>query len=162
MPQNIENKIDLINEEYKWSLEMKKMMVLFIILLGIRGQAESSDRGVIEVTEIKKFKSRNPKKSLYKFSGRVLIGENDCLAKGVKLKYRRFLEEEVDYFWIQKDGPPDLENRFCTKEFKPVYSYFTQRITSKKLILFNVLNMGKVDADTLLKTLQNGDRIGWE
>ena len=75
---------------------MKKMMVLFIILLGIRGQAESSDRGVIEVTEIKKFKSRSPKKSLYKFSGRVLVGENDCLAEGVKLKYRRFLEEEVD------------------------------------------------------------------
>ena len=138
---------------------MKKVIVLLIILLG---QVEASDRGVIEVTEIKKFKSRSPKKSLYKFSGRVLIGENDCLAEGVKVKLRRFFEEEIDYFWIQKESPPDLGSRFCTKEFKPVYSYFTQRITSKKLVLFNVLNMGKVDADTLLKTLRNGDRIGWE
>ena len=75
-----------------------------------------------------------------------------------ELGFRRHFENGVDHFWVQKDLPPDLEQRFCTKEFKPVYRYFTQRITSKKLILFNVLNMGKVDADRLVKLFSNAYR----
>ena len=82
------------------------------------------------------------------------------MADGVDIKFRRHFENGVDHFWVQKDLPPDLEERFCTKEFKPVYRYFTQRSTSKKLILFNVLNMGKVDADRLVKIFSNKDTFG--
>ena len=117
------------------------------------GDGYSENRGVLEIIGIKKFKSRSPKKTLYKFSARVLIGGNECLAEGVRIKFRRVQENGIDYFWIRKEYPRDLEGRFCTKEFKPVYKYFTQRITAERLILFNVLNMGKVDADTLVDIL---------
>jgi hypothetical protein len=147
---------------------MKNLVIFLIVFLGTvfkiqafpyknGGDGFYSDRGVIEITKIKKFKSRNPEKSLYKFSGRILIGGNECLADGVNVKFRRNFENGVDHFWVQKDLPPDLDERFCTKEFKPVYRYFTQRIVSKKLILFNVLNRGKVDADRLVKNFSNKD-----
>ena len=143
---------------------MKKVMVWLVFFLSLNFSSHGSyldhvggiygdDRGVLEVIGIKKFKSRSPGKSIYKFKGRVLIGGNDCLAEGVSIKFRRTKEGGVDYFWIRKEYSGDLEDRFCTKEFKPVYKHFTQRITAEKLILFNVLNMGKVDADTLIQTL---------
>ncbi len=140
---------------------MKKVMVwlVFCLCLNVPSQASYNDpvegnyddeRGVLEVLGIEKSKSRSPKKSIYKFSARVLVGGNDCLAKGVRVKFRRFSEDGVDYFWIRKEFSKGFQDRFCTKEFKPVYKYFTQRIAAEKLILFNVLNMGKVDADTLV------------
>ena len=143
---------------------MKKVMVwlVFCLCLNLPSQASYIDpvdgnygdeRGVLEVLGIEKSKSRSPKKSIYKFSARVLVGGNDCLAKGVRIKFRRFSEDGIDYFWIRKEFSPDLRDRFCTKEFKPVYKYFTQRIAAEKLVLVNVLNMGKVDADTLLDIL---------
>tara|TARA_Y100001970_G_scaffold281126_1_gene391256 strand:- start:897 stop:1391 length:495 start_codon:yes stop_codon:yes gene_type:complete len=147
-----------------WSLNMKKVMVLLAFCLGLNVPSQASnvdpingsfgeERGVLEVLGIEKSKSRSPRKSIYRFSARVLVGGNDCLAKGVRLKFRRFFEDGVDYFWIRKEFSPDLRDRFCTKEFKPVYKYFTQRIAAEKLVLVNVLNMGKVDADTLLDIL---------
>jgi len=146
---------------------MKKVMVWLVFCLGLNlpsqasyldpiGGGYSEDRGVLEIIGMKKFKSRSPRKALYKFSARVLIGGNDCLAEGVRIKFRRVFEDGVDFFWIKKEYPRDLEGRFCTKEFKPVYKYFTQRITAERLVLFNVLNMGKVDADTLVDIFSEG------
>tara|TARA_Y100001954_G_scaffold111675_1_gene121037 strand:+ start:3023 stop:3490 length:468 start_codon:yes stop_codon:yes gene_type:complete len=140
---------------------MKKLMVLLVFCLGLNGPSQASyigpidgsyaeERGVLEILDIEKSKSRSPRKSLYKFRARVLVGGNDCLAEGVRLKFRRTVEDGVDYFWIRKKLLRDFEDRFCTKELKPVYKYFTQRIAAEKLILFNVLNMGKVDADALV------------
>lgn len=154
---------------------MKKVMVwlVFCLCLNLPSQASYIDpvdgnygdeRGVLEVLGIEKSKSRSPKKSIYKFSARVLVGGNDCLAKGVRIKFRRFSEDGIDYFWIRKEFSKDFQDRFCTKEFKPVYKYFTQRIAAEKLILFNVLNMGKVDADTLvdIHSEESGNQGGIE
>ena len=143
---------------------MKKVMVWLVFCLGLNVPSQASyidsidgaygeESGVLEVLGIEKSKSRSPRKSLYKFRGRVLVGGNDCLAEGVSLKFRRIAEDGVDYFWIRKKLSRGFENRFCTKELKPVYKYFTQRIAAEKLILVNVLNMGKVDADTLVDIL---------
>ncbi|MDC0254989.1 DUF4360 domain-containing protein [Bacteriovoracales bacterium] len=109
-----------------------------------RNRHFAPERTKANQTVIKDLKVRSDfqgRLKIYKIKGRVLLGNNPCLAAGVKVKVRAFERRNKVNIVALKKG----ETRFrrCTRELRPVYHNFKLKVKeTKKAVVKNYQRMG--------------------
>jgi len=94
----------------------------------------------VEQTVIKDLKVRKSGHG-YAMKGRVLLGNNPCLARGVKVKVRSFDRGNVINIVALKKG--HSRARRCSRELRPVYHRFKLKVEeTKKIIVKNYQSRG--------------------
>jgi hypothetical protein len=89
----------------------------------------------------------NPRAVAYSLSGRVKLGSNPCIARGVEARLEKSRRGKTIYVTPVLRFPPDFQRRICTMEYNPVYTTVSTEVrylrnTVSDVIIKNVGEKG--------------------